>query len=66
MGAQYPIASDHNGAVCKLYGVYNAAAGIANRTTFVLDLDGKIVDIFENRDAIDVSGALASCSRLKK
>ncbi len=50
----------------KLYGVLNEKAGIANRTTFVLDTEGKIVSIHEDRDAIDVSGALTACSRLKK
>ena len=32
----------------------------------LLIVDGKIADISENREAIDVSGALAACSRLAK
>jgi len=46
--------------------VLNEPAGIANRTSFVVDTTGKIVDITEDRQAIDISGALAACSRLKK
>lgn len=41
-------------------------AGIANRTTFVIDTDGKIVHIDEGKEAIDVTGAVTACSRVKK
>jgi peroxiredoxin len=64
LGAEFPMASDHNREVAKLYGVLNEKNGLANRTTFVIDPDGKIVNITEDRDAIDVSGALAACSRI--
>ncbi len=64
LGASFPLASDHNGDVAKEYGVLNQQMRIANRTTFVIDLEGKIVNITENREAIDVSGALAACSRI--
>ncbi|SRR5258707_9230282 len=66
MDANFPMLSDHARAVTKLYDVLNEQNGIANRTTFVVGLDGKIADITENRDAIDISGALAACSRLNK
>jgi hypothetical protein len=32
----------------------------------VIGASGKIVNITENRDAIDVTGALTACSRRKK
>jgi alkyl hydroperoxide reductase subunit AhpC len=57
--------SDHMREVSKTYGVLNEKVGIANRTTFVLDMEGKIVNITENKEAIDVTGALTACSRLK-
>ena len=57
--------SDHMREVSKTYGVLNEKVGIANRTTFVLDMEGKIVNITENKEAIDVTGALVACSRLK-
>jgi peroxiredoxin Q/BCP len=66
LDATFPILSDHSRTVTKLYDVLNEQQGIANRTTFVVDMNGKIVDITENRDAIDISGALAACSRLNK
>ena len=58
--------ADHDRQVSKLYGVLNERTGLANRTTFVIDTQGNIVNITEDRDAIDVSGALTACSRLKK
>jgi len=58
--------SDHMRDVSREYGVLNEKMGISNRTTFVIDTSGKIVNITENRDAIDVTGALTACSRLKK
>jgi peroxiredoxin len=39
------------------------AAGMANRSTFVVDKDGKIVYIEQGNTAIDPSGAETACSR---
>ncbi len=58
--------SDHMRDVSKQYGVLNEKAGIANRTTFVIDMDGKIVSIEQGNSAIDPTGAITACSRLKK
>jgi peroxiredoxin len=40
--------------------------GIANRATFVVDMEGKIAHIEEGSSAIDISGAEMACSRIKK
>jgi peroxiredoxin len=58
--------SDYKRVVVRQYGVLNEQSLLINRTTFVIDMQGKIVNIIENRDAIDVTGALVACSRLKK
>jgi len=55
--------SDHMRKVSEEYGVLIPAMGVANRATFVIDKDGKIVNIQEGRDAIDPSGADEACSR---
>ena len=52
--------------VSAAYGIYNAERGFANRTTFVVDKEGKIQHIEEGKDAIDPTGAMQACSRLKK
>ena len=58
--------SDHMREVSRLYGVLNEKNGFASRVTFVIDMDGKILGITENQEAIDVTGALTACSRSKK
>ena len=49
--------------VSRKYGVLNEAAGVANRVTFVIGTDGKILHIEENTAAIDPTGAAEACSR---
>ena len=43
-GYQFPLLSDFwpHGAVAKTYGVFNEAAGLANRGTFLIDKDGVV------------------------
>ncbi len=52
--------------VSKKYGVLIEAMGIANRATFLVDMEGKIVHIEEGNGAINPEGALLACERLKK
>lgn len=58
--------SDHMRKVSELYGILIPAMGVANRTTFVIDTDGKIVNIDEGSAALDPTGAETACSRVKK
>jgi peroxiredoxin len=61
----FPLLSDFKTRqVAKDYGVLNEAAAVANRTTFVVDKDGKIQHIEEGMAAVDVTGAAAACDRL--
>jgi peroxiredoxin len=64
LNAEFPMLSDHDRKVSELYGVLIPQMGIANRTTFVIDKDGKIDHIDENRDALDPTKAQTACSRL--
>lgn len=66
LGADFPMLSDYKRDVMRQYGVLNEKSFLANRTTFVIDMDGKIVSIEENNAAIDPTGAVTACSRLKK
>ncbi len=50
LDAQFPLLSDHDRKVSQLYGVL-LPMGLANRTTFVIDTDGKIADIQEGNAA---------------
>ena len=62
----YPLLSDFMRKVSAAYGVLNETSGVANRTTFVIDRDGKIQHIEEGSAAMDATGAATACSRLKK
>ena len=56
--------SDYKRVVMRQYGVLNEQSFLANRTTFVIDKEGKIAEIIEGNSAIDPTGAVTACSRL--
>ena len=61
----FPMLSDFaKREVSKEYGVLMPERGIANRATFVVDMNGKIQHIEEGSQAVDISGAATACSRL--
>jgi peroxiredoxin len=65
VSASFPMLSDFaKREVSKSYGVLIEQAGVANRATFVIDKEGKIIHIEEGSGAIDPSGAETACSRL--
>ena len=49
-GFTFPVLSDFwpHGEVARAYGVFNEQLGCANRATFVVDAQGKVVDKFES------------------
>jgi len=65
--ASFPLLSDFaKREVSKAYGVLMPERGIANRATFLIDMDGKIAYIEEGSSAVNISGAEMACSRVKK
>jgi mycoredoxin-dependent peroxiredoxin len=63
-GITVPFLSDFaKRDVSRAYGVLNENAGVANRATFVIDKEGKIIHIDENQAALDPTGANDACSR---
>jgi peroxiredoxin len=64
LNANYPMLSDHMRKVSEEYGVLITQLGVSNRATFVIDKDGKIANIEEGNQAINVEGADEACSRL--
>ena len=61
----FPLLSDFSKRkVAQDYGVLIQDLGIANRSTFVVDKEGKIQYIEEGKTAVDSSGAEAACTRL--
>ena len=63
--AEFLMLSDHMRKVSEQYGILIPQAGIANRSTFLVDIDGKIASIEEGSTALDPMGAETACSRLK-
>jgi thioredoxin-dependent peroxiredoxin len=65
VNASFPMLSDFSKRqVAMAYGVLIPEVGMANRATFVVDKEGKIVHIEEGTGAIDPTGADLACSRL--
>ena len=67
-GLTFPLLSDTSHKVSKEYGILMDIRGleVARRTTFVLDSEGIIRHIDQDKDALDPSGAHAACVRLPK
>lgn len=55
----FPLLSDKGGKAAKAYGVKGLLW--ANRTTFVINEEGRITAIFEGKDAVDPAAAVAAC-----
>ncbi len=64
--ATFPLLSDFMRKTAAAYGVLMPERGIANRTTFVIGLDGRIEHIEEGSAAIDPTGAETACKRVRK
>ena len=65
LNLSFPLLSDFaRRDVARDYGVLIAERGFANRATFVLDREGKIVHIEEGSAAIDPTGAETACRRV--
>src|SRR5215510_4688640 len=60
----FPLLADTDGTLAKGYGV--EAGGYADRVTFVIGRDGKVLKVMQGRDAIDPAGALGACPLRKK
>lgn len=59
----YPLLSDTGGKVSGSYGVLGAS-GRSQRTTFVIDREGRIQHVEQGSSAINPEGALTACKRI--
>jgi peroxiredoxin len=65
LNAEFPLLSDDMRKTSADYGVLIPANGLANRSSFVIGLDGKIQHIEEGSAAIDPVGVETACKRIK-
>ena len=65
IGVTFPLLSDMKREVTKAYGILNDQNFFANRTTFVVDREGKIQHIVEGNGAVSPDSAIEMCTSLK-
>jgi peroxiredoxin len=65
IGVTFPLLSDWGGEVTQTYGIYNPQYKAARRVTFLIDKEGKIVEMSVDRDAVDPTAIVTSCERRK-
>ena len=65
LGTTFPMLSDFKKETSTSYGVL-LPAGMSNRTTFIIDPDGKILEIIEGSAAVDAEGTVLACKRVIK
>jgi peroxiredoxin (alkyl hydroperoxide reductase subunit C) len=65
IGVTFPLLSDMGGDTSSEYGVYNPTPTYkaARRVTYLIDKDGKVVEMQKDRDAIDPTSVVTSCER---
>jgi peroxiredoxin (alkyl hydroperoxide reductase subunit C) len=63
IGVTFPLLSDLGGDVSKEYGVYNPTYKAARRVTYLIDKEGKVVEMQKDKDALDPSAVVTMCQR---
>ena len=59
----FPLLRDMGGAVTKEYGVYEPKYKAARRVTYLIDKDGKVVEMQKDSEALDPTAVVTSCQR---
>lgn len=65
IGVTFPLLSDWGGDITKEYGLYNPKYKAARRVNYLIDKDGKVVEIQLDSDAIDPSKVVEACEARK-
>lgn len=63
IGVTFPLLSDLGGDVMREYGVYNPSYKAARRVTYLIDKDGKVLEMQKDKEAIDPTAIVSSCER---
>ena len=65
IGVTFPLLSDWGGDVTKEYGLYNPKYKAARRVDYLIDKEGKVVEMQLDNDAIDPSKVVVACEARK-
>ncbi len=61
----FPLLSDWGGDVTKEYGLFNPGYKAARRVNYLIDKNGKVVEMQLDKDAIDPSKVVVACEARK-
>ena len=61
----FPLLSDWGGDVTKQYGLYSPKYKAARRVNYLIDKDGKVVEMQLDSDAIDATKVVEACEARK-
>ena len=65
IGVTFPLLSDWGGDVTKQYGLYNPKYRAARRVNYVIDKNGKVVEMQLDSEAIDPTHIVDACQTKK-
>ena len=65
IGVTFPLLSDWGGDVTKEYGLFNPKYKAARRVNYLIDKDGKVVEMQLDSDAIDPTRVVVACEARK-
>ncbi len=65
IGVTFPLLSDWGGDTTKAYGIYNPQYKAARRVTYLIDKQGKVMEMHVDKQALDPTNVVAACERRK-
>jgi peroxiredoxin len=65
IGVTFPLLSDWGGDTTKEYGLYNPKYKAARRVNYLIDKDGKVIEMQLDSDAIDPAKVVVACEARK-
>ena len=65
IGVTYPLLSDLGGDVSREYGIYDPKEKAGRRVNYLIDKDGKVIEMQLDRDAIDPTKVVDACQARK-
>jgi peroxiredoxin len=65
IGVTFPLLSDWGGDVTKDYGLYNPKYKAARRVNYLIDKNGKVIEMQLDSEAIDPSKVVQACEARK-
>ena len=65
IGVSFPLLSDWGGDITREYGLYNPAYKAARRVNYLIDKNGKVIEMQLDSDAIDPTKVVVACQAQK-